>query len=46
MIALGGLAAATVLFVQQANQGHAAEASEGVTEVSITFADTLKEGEM
>lgn len=46
MIALGGLAAATSLFVQQANQKHAAEASDGVTEVNIPFADTLKEGEM
>ena len=45
MLAAGGLAAATALYMQQ-NQETIAQASEGVNEVEIEFADKLREGDM
>ena len=47
MLAAGGLAAATALYMHQnQNQETIAQASEGVNEVEIPFAENLGEGEM
>ena len=46
ILALGGLATATALYMQKSNQENVAEAGEGVTEIQIPFGDSLKEGEM
>ena len=46
MMALGGLAAATALYMNQNQQRSIAEASEGKNEVLIPFAGKLREGNM
>ena len=47
MLAAGGLAAATALYLQQKQEQESiAEASSGVNEVEIPFSEKLGEGEM
>lgn len=41
MLAVGGLAAATALYMQKSNQENMAEAGDGVTEIRIPFGDNL-----